>query len=40
MEVNRKKPFTSNANLETLGCTLIQTDNIGVMILKKKKSKF
>lgn len=41
MEVNKpkKKPFTANANLETLGCTLIQTDNIGVMILKKK-SKF
>lgn len=41
MEVNKqkKKPFTANANLETLGCTLIQTDNIGVMIFKKK-SKF
>ena len=38
MEVN-KKPFTANATLENLGCTLIRTDNIGVMIFKKK-SKF
>ena len=37
VEIN-KGHLVANANLESLGCTLIQIDDFGVMIFKKKST--